>query len=370
VEVSEDEVETQLDARIERILGFMNGDIKQFEDYYGQTINEVKEQFREDLRSQVLIERMRGQILNSVKVTPSEVKKFFSSIPNDSLPYFNSEVEIGEIVYKPEINEEEKQRATQKLEEIRKSIVDSTATFEAMAQKFSDDGSARAGGDLGWARRGKFVPEFEAAAFKLDKNEISPVVKSEFGFHLIQLLERRGNSIHVRHILIRPAITASDLDKARAHLDSVRQIIIQDSLSFSAAVKRFSNKDVQSFNNDGRMINSGTGNTFFEIGDLDPDIYFAIDTMDINEISRPFEFANPQGESFFRIVQLQSRTAPHRANLAQDYSKIQQAAIDAKKNEFITDWVMEKIRATYVNVDARYEGCPEMAKWRREDLRP
>ncbi len=363
VEVTDEEVEGQLDARIERILGFMNNDI-------AQTVNEVKEQFREDLRSQILADRMRAQILNSVKVTPSEVKKFFYSIPNDSLPYFNSEVEIGEIVYTPPVNEEERKKSIDQLEEIRQRIIDGEATFEEMAMKYSDDGSARGGGDLGWAKRGKFVSEFEAAAYKLDDSELSPVVETEFGFHLIQMLERRGNSIHVRHILIRPEITQADLDKARAHLDSISRLINEGALNFSLAVKRHSNENVQSYNNDGRMVNPATGNTFFEIGDLDPDIYFTIDTMDVGGVSAPFEFSGPTGDPFFRIVQLQSRTAPHRANLEQDYSKIQQATIEAKKNEFINEWIQEKVEATYINIDQMYGGCPEVEKWNMKEVRP
>lgn len=370
VEVGDEEVEAQLDARIERILGFMNNDVSQFEDYYGQTVNEVKEQFREDLKNQLLIERMRAQILNSVKVTPSEVKTFFASIPNDSLPYFNSEVEIGEIVYKPVVNEEQKALVTEKLENIRQQIIDGEATFEAMAEKFSDDGSARNGGDLGWTKRGKFVPEFEAAAYKLEKGEISPVIESQFGFHVIKMLERRGNSIHVSHILVKPEITPEDLEIARNHLDSVRQLIMKDSLGFSIAVKRFSDEDQQSYNNDGRMMNPETGNTFFEIGDLDPDIYFTIDTMQVGEVSAPFEFTDPAGETYFRIIQLQSRTAPHRANLQQDYSKIQQATIESKKNEFINEWVQEKVDATYIDVDPMYNGCPQVGKWVTREVRP
>ncbi len=370
VEVSEEDVETQLNARIERILAYMNNDMSQFEAYYGQTINQVKEQFREDLKSQILTDRMRGQIMKDVTVTPSEVKAFFNDIPKDSLPYFNSEVEISEIVYAPPINAEEKQKATEKLQEIRRRIVEGGEDFAALAQKFSDDGSARGGGDLGWTRRGKFVPEFEAAAYNLEQGEISDVVESEFGFHLIQLLERRGNSIHVRHILIKPDITDADLQAAQSRLDSVRQLLTKDSISFSIAVKRFSDKNVQSYNNDGRMVNPATGNTFFEVGDLDPDIYFAIDTMEVGEISAPIEFRNPLGELQYRLVKLQSRTAPHRASLQLDYFKIQQAAIEAKKNEFINEWVTDKIDNTYIYIDPMFNDCVLLDKWRDKRVRP
>ncbi|MEQ8704281.1 MAG: peptidylprolyl isomerase [Phaeodactylibacter sp.] len=361
--VADEEVEVQLDARIERILGFMNNDVSQFEEYYGQSINEVKAQFREDLKSQLLVERMRGQIMASVTVTPSEVKEFFSSIPKDSLPYFNSEVEVGEIVYKPKINKGEREKAISLLEELRERIVEAGEDFAELAGKYSDDGSARSGGDLGWAKRGRYVPEFEAAAFRLEKDEISPVIESQFGFHIIQMLERRGNSIRVRHILIKPAITDADLELAKARLDSVRHLIMDDSISFSLAVKRFGNDEQQSYNNDGRMVNPATGNTFFEIGDLDPDIYFTVDTMDVNSVSAPFMFRDPTGERYFRIVQLQSRSKPHKADLKQDYSKIQLAAIEAKKNDFISEWVEDKVDATYIDLDPMFSGCPVLMKW-------
>ncbi len=372
IEVSDAEVEEQLDARINRILDFMNGDLRQFEDYYGQTVGEVKAQFREDLRNQLLTERMQASIMTSVRVTPSEVKDFFNSIPQDSLPYFNAEVEVSEIVYKPKVNAEERQKAIQKLEEIRYLIVEEGMDFAEMARKYSDDGSARAGGDLGWARRGKFVQEFEATAFRLEKEEISKVVETQFGFHLIQMLERRGNSIRTRHILVRPEITEADIEKAYKHLDSIRLALMRDSLAdFSAAVQRHSDEDMQSFTNGGRVINQATGNTFFEIGDLDPDIYFAIDTMEVGKITAPFQFRGPSGEIYFRIVKLDSRQPPHKANLRLDYSKIQQAAKDSKTNKFINDWVIEKINSTYLNVDPAFRPCPAIQqKWYRDRARP
>ena len=371
IEVSDAEVEEQLNARIERILTYMNNDVSQFEAYYGQSIGEVKEQFREDLKSQLLTDRMRGQIMSGVTVTPAEVKKFFNQIPKDSLPYFNSEVEIGEIVYKPQVNETERKKAIDQLDVVRTQILEEGADFAEMAKKWSDDGSARAGGELGWATRGKYVPEFEAAAFKLENEEISPVIESEFGFHIIQLQERRGNSIKVRHILIKPDITDLDLDKAANHLDSVRSLVVVDSLNFSRAVKRFSDEDTQSFTNDGRMVNPATGNTFFEIGDLDPDVYFTIDTMEVGQLSAPFEFISPMtGEKMYRIIQLQSRTAPHKANLAQDYSKIQKATIESKRNEFINSWIDDKVNSTYIAIDGMYNTCPMVEKWKKRDLRP
>lgn len=370
VVVTEEEVESQLDARIERILTLMNNDTQQFEAYYGQSVNEVKERFRDDLRNQLLTERMRNKIMSGITVTPSEVKAFFDQIPKDSLPYFNSEVEIGEIIIEPKVNEEQRAISIAQLEEIRRKIVEEGADFAEMASKFSDDGSARIGGDLGWTKRGAFVQEFEAAAYNLEQGEVSEIVESQFGFHIIQLLNRRGNSIQTRHILIKPEITEADLAKAKAKLDSVRHLILSDSLTFSEAVKKFSDEDYQSYNNDGRMVNPHTGNTFFETGDLDPDIYFTIDTMSVGGISAPFEFQTPTGETAYRIIQLQSQTEPHRASLQQDYSRIRTAAIESKKNEYINDWLEEKITTTFIQVDPLFADCPTVAKWLSGNMRP
>lgn len=364
IEVKDEEVEAQLNARIEQILEYMGGDVSQFEEYYGQSIGEVKESFREDLRGQLLAERMRSKVMEGISVTPSEVKAFYKKIPRDSLPYFNSEVEIGEIVYKPHINETERRKAIEKLEALRKRIVEGGEAFEEVAKKYSDDfASARIGGDLGWTKRGKFVPAFEAAAYKLDENEISQVVESEFGFHLIQLLGRRGNSINTRHILVKPEITDADLDLASSKLDSVRQLLLTDSLTFSKAVKSYGYDQVQSYNNDGKMINPVSGNSFFEIGDLDPAIYFTIDTMQVGSFSQPFYFTDQRGEKFFRLIQLQSRSEPHVASLAKDYSKIQAAAIDEKRSAFTSEWIEQTVLSTYIRIDQGYLGCPDVEKW-------
>ena len=368
VVVSDEEVEAQLDARIDQILAYMNNDYRQFEDYYGQSVNEVKEEFREDLRNQLLAQRLQGEVVTGTTVTPSEVKAFFNRIPTDSIPYFDSEVEVREIVLRPKISEEQRQLAIDKLTNIRQRIVEGGEDFAELAKVFSDDfGSARIGGDLGWTKRGKFVPEFEAAAYKLDEGEVSKIIESEFGFHLIQLLERRGNTIHTRHILVKPEIMQADLEKAERLLDSVRSLIVSDSISFSRAVKSFGSDEFQSFNNDGRMVNPQTGNTFFEIGDLDPDVFFTIDTLKVDEVSKPFPFEYSNGETYFRIVQLQSRTDPHRASLEQDYAKIQAAAIEEKTSRYLDEWLLEKVYSTFISIDQRFGDCEVLNKWKRPD---
>ena len=365
--IADAEVEVQLEARIEQILSYMGGSTEQFENYYGATVSEVREEFRQDLKDKLMMDRMRGNIMQDVTVTPSEVKEFFYQIPKDSLPYFNSEVELGEIVKVPVVNKEEKERVRQLMLDLRQQILDSVATFEDLALKYSEDGTRNFGGDLGWSTRGKFVAEFEAAAYKLAINELSEPVETQFGYHLIQMLGRRGSSINVRHILVKPEIQQEDLDLAKNYLDSIRKVILNDTMSFSLAVKRYSDDEQQSYNNDGRMVNPASGDTFFEVGDLNPDVFFAIDTMDINELSAPFEFRGQTGEINYRIVQLQSRTSPHTANLQEDYSKIRQAAIDSKRNQFINNWVDETIGDTFLKIESnRANTCPNLQNWIRD----
>lgn len=267
-------------------------------------------------------------------------------------------------MHPPQVNNEQKQIAKAKLEELRRRIVEDGEEFGELARIFSDDpGSARAAGDLGMQRRGTFVSEFEATAYGLEKDEISTVIETEFGFHLLQLLERRGNSVHIRHILVKPAITDNDRLLAQAKLDSVRYLLQVDSITFSQAVKKFSDENQQSFNNDGSLMNPKTGNTFFEIGDLDPDVYFTIDTMQVGSYSAPFAFESQTGESSYRIIILKSQTEPHKASLAKDYSRIKKATLEEKKNKFINEWVQEKMENTYIQFDESYKGCPNLQAW-------
>ena len=363
VEVLDEEVDLQLDARIDRILSMMNNDVEQFEAYYGKSISMVKEQFRHDLTSQILAERMQAKAMSDIKVTPAEVVEFFNSIPKDSLPYFNAEVEIAEITASPKVNEAERQRAYERLEKLKQRIEEGES-FETLAGQFSDDpGSARNGGDLGWMKRGSLVPEYEAEAYNLEVGQLSQIVESEFGLHLIQMLGRRGNTIHTRHILIKPQITQEDEEKTIAYLDSVKQLIEWDSVTFSKAVQLYSDKKSMSYSNGGRLTNPATGNTFFEIGDLDPDIYFTIDTMEVGEVSSPIQYENFRGEKAYRIIQMLSYTDPHRANLKQDYFKIQKAAVEQKRNSQFINWIKSRAGVTYVKVESPYKSCPNLMQW-------
>lgn len=368
VEVSDQEVEAQLELRFDNILRQMNGDEEFFADYYGAGVAEMKERYREDQRQQILAERMQMKLINSVTITPDEVQQFYDRIPQDSLPYLDSEVELGELVIKPIVNDEQKAISKEKLENITQKIVSGEESFEAMALKYSmDPGSGARGGDLGFAKRGSYVPEFEAAVFSLKEGEMSEIVETEYGFHLIKQIERRGNNVRARHILIKPDLTETDLAKARAHLDSIKNLIEIDSITFINAVKRFGDKKAESYSNNGRIKNRATGNNFFRTDELDPDVYFEIIDLEPGKLTKVLEDKDLGGELQYRIIQLQSITKPHKANLQQDYDKISLYAKEGKKAEYFSNWVIEKMDETFIEVISLYKDCENLTKYIKEN---
>ncbi len=364
IEVGDEELDAQLTYRFESILRQMNGDEEFFQDYYGASVNEMKERYKDEQKQQILSERMQQKLISEVQITPSEVKEFFDQFPTDSLPYLNSEVEVSELVIKPKVNEEERLKALERIKQVQKELNSESADFAEIAKKYSQDpGSGKRGGDLGFAKRGTFVPAFEAAAYDLKVGMMTDIVETEFGFHIIQLLERRGNTIHTRHILIKPNITSADNDLAKLKLEEIKAEIEIDSISFERAVKKYGTKDVASYSNSGRMKNPATQNTFFETNQLEADIYLEIIDLDVDGISNVMEVLSPTGDYSYRIVQLKSLTKPHRANLKEDYDKISKFAKESKKSLYFNNWVTEKLKTTYINVDNRYGTCPNLEKW-------
>ncbi|MBK6544676.1 MAG: peptidylprolyl isomerase [Saprospiraceae bacterium] len=364
IEIKDEEVEQQLNARIEQILAYFNNDYKKFEEYYGQTVSETRDRFKEDLKNQLLTERLQNKVIGEIRITPEETDAFFIRIPKDSVPYFNAEVELSEIVYKPRINETQKKLAKEKLEKIILRLKNGE-DFSKIATIQSDDpGSAKNGGALGWMKRGSLVPEFEAVAYGLEKDSISGIVETEFGLHIIQLLERRGNSILSRHILAKPRIEDSDFKLAEKYLDSIRNKILKDTVSFEIAVRYYSDKKSESYNNGGQLINPKTGNASFETGDLDPDVFFAIDGIKVGEITKAFSTTEADGSKTYRIVKLLSKSAPHKANMKQDYAKIQLAAKEYKKNIKFQEWLGNNVPRAYIELDPSIKAiCPGVGNW-------
>ena len=362
IEVTDEEVDAELDARFSNILRNMGNDETFFREYYGASPAEMKERYRDDQKQVILAQRMQLNLISTVDITPEEVKEYFYGIPSDSLPYLDAEVEIGEIIISPVVNSAERKKSLNLITSILEKINSGEATFEEMAKEHSMDGSADKGGDLGFAKRGSYVPEFEAIAFTMQEGDISEVVETEFGFHIIKFVERRGLNVRVKHILIRPEITQADLDLAKTKIDSVKTLIEYDSVDFVTAVRRFSMNRVQSYSNAGRVLNPQTGTTFFETDQLDPDTYFAIVDLDVGGVSDPYEI-EVRDEKMFRIVQLQSKTRPHKASLDQDYDKIAYYAKESKKSEYFADWIKGKMNETYIRISEDFRQCPDLSEY-------
>ena len=368
IEVPADQVEASLEIRINQVLRQMNGDEALFQEYYGMTVNEMRDNLRTDLENQMLAEQMQAKIINEVSITPREVKEFFNLIPQDSIPYLNAEVELSEIVVAPQVNKEERAKALQQIIDLRKRIIEGGESFEDLAKIYSDDpGSAARGGDLGYAERGVYVQEFEATAFGLEDGEISEPVESIHGFHIIKMIDRRGNSIKVHHILVKPNITQADKDLAKAKLDSLKIDLEEGKIPFRAAVKIHSIEDVPSYHNNGMIQNPSTGKPSFETAELPSDIYFAIEDLEVGDITTTLEYPLPTGEVYYRLIKLESKTRPHKASLEQDYSKILNFAKESKKNEYFSRWLEEKLKETYVELDRQYLVCPELDELLKKD---
>ncbi len=359
VVISPEEVEGNLENRI-RYYTSLYGSKEKLEEVSGKTIFQLKEDYRDFIKEGMLAERVQGQILQNVKITPAEVQSFYAKIPADSLPYFPAMVEMGQIVIAPDVNPEVDQLTRQKLEEIREDILKNGADFETKASLYSEDpGSRNNGGDLGTVNRKSVVPEFAAAAFKLQNGEISQIVKTKYGYHIIQMVRRKGEDAHLRHILIKPPYTTADYKAAIEKLDSIRTILVSGKLTFQEAVGKYS-ADEMSNRTGGMIADPQTGATQMEIDKLDPALVLMTDTLKPGNYSAPHVFANERGEMFVRIVYMKSITVPHKANLNDDYNKIQEVALQQKKGQRMNQWLLEKAPSFYLKVDPDYQQCDEL----------
>jgi len=357
--------DAQVNTELERRIGIF---IKQFgsqeklERYYDKSLNEIKSELFDVIKEQLLAQQVQQQIIQDVSVTPSEIKDYFKSIPKDSIPLIKTEYVIRQIVKNPPISIEEKLRIKEQLLKLRKRILKGES-FSMLAILYSEDpGSASKGGELGFYGRGQLYPEFEAVAFKLKEGEISDVVETEAGYHIIQMIERKGDYINVRHILLIPKVSSADLAKAKKELDSVAQLIRSDSITFDEAVDKFS--DDPDKNNGGYLINPYTGGTSFEAEQLDPQVSFVIEKMKPGEISNPVPFKTEKQKDAYRILYLKSKTPPHKANLKDDYPKIQQWALQKKQHETVVSWVNEKSKNTYIRIIDEYKNkCKFNYNW-------
>ncbi|MGE5424259.1 MAG: peptidylprolyl isomerase [Syntrophothermus sp.] len=358
--VTENQVESEMDRRMRYFIGQM-GSPEKLEEFYGKSMVEIKNEMRDIIKEQMLIEMTQEKITKDVLITPSEVKAYFKSMPSDSIPEIPSELEVGIISKRPAIGEAEKAEVIRQLKQFKERVAKGDA-FSTLAVLYSEDpGSAKKGGELGMFKRGEMRAEFEAAAFKLKPGEVSDIVETEDGYHIIQAIERRGEYINVRHILLQPKVSPASMQRARNFLDSVSNLINLKKMTFEEAVLKFS--DDPSRNNGGLLINTLSGNSRFENSQLDPKVFFAIDKLKVGDISAPVLYKTERNKDEFRIYYLKSRTLPHKANLEQDYARIQANALKNKQNKVLNDWVEEKIKKTFINLSPRYTGCTFQRNW-------
>ena len=361
VEVSEEQIDDELDRRMRFFISQV-GSENELEAYYGKTILEMKAEFRERIENQLLVQKMRARTTENIKVTPSDVKAYFDDIPKDSLPYINSEIEVAQIVKMPPISEEEKQRVKDKLEGLRKRIVNG-ASFGDLAYMYSEDpGSAKKDGELGPVDRGALVPEFEAVAFNLKGDDISEIIETTYGYHIMQLIERIGERVNVRHILLIPKVSSTDLNNARVFLDSIQQKLLTDTLTFDELAEKHSD-DEETKMNGGKMLNPQTGSTKFEPTQIDPMLLFTIDKLKVGQVSEPVLMRTADGKEAYRLIKVLKRTDPHRASLELDYQKIQAAALEEKQSHAITRWIAKKQEDTYIKIDPSYGNCTFTNSW-------
>jgi peptidyl-prolyl cis-trans isomerase SurA len=362
VKVTDEEVSQNIDNKIRYSIQQF-GSQQKLEEFYGKSLVEIKAEFHDPIREQLLASQVESKIVENIKITPSEARTFFNSIAKDSIPIIPTMYEIAHIIKQPQLSAEELQAAREKISGIRDRIVKGEKTFAALAYLYSEDpGSATKSGELGFFGHGQMMPEFEAAAFNLkNKGDISEIIKTKFGYHVLQLIERRGEMVNVRHILIVPKVSPVDLARASSILDSVAMLIQKDSLTFEKAALRFS--DDPSKINGGVIINPESNTARFPADQMDPKIFFVIDKLKVGEISSVVPYETEDKTPAYRILYLKTRTEPHRATLKDDYNDIVDWATRKKQDEEKVKWVASKAKNAYIRIDDRYKDCKYRYKW-------
>lgn len=355
VVVSDEEVDQNTAQRFNYILQSSGSSPDELEKIYGKTLDEIRLELREQIREQLLGNEMQKKITDGITVTPNEVKKFYNRIPLDSLPYFDSDVQIAQIVRVAKTSAAQKEEVKRKLSEIREQLV-AGANFAELAKKHSEDPSVQQnGGNMGTVGRGFMVAPYEAMAFKLKKGEISQPFESAFGIHIMQLLDRRGNEYTSQHILISPAPSDKDIKDATRYLDSLRSLILADSIGFERAAKEYS--DDQATKGKGGYFSDPAGGTKISLKEIDPIVYFAIDTMKVGNISKPITYRTDDGKSAVRILYFKTKYPPHQANLKEDWNRIQLATLNQKKDKALDKWFQKAKGDVFINVDPLFKGC-------------
>ncbi|MBX7089877.1 MAG: peptidylprolyl isomerase [Cyclobacteriaceae bacterium] len=354
VVVTDDEVDANTERRI-GIITSQYGDVKELEKAFGKTMEQIKGDVRDMVREQMIVSEMERTITKDLTVTPAEIKKFYNKIPKDSLPFLDAEAEVAQIVRVAKISQQQKEQTKGELLAIRDELLRG-ADFATLAKKYSADPSvATNGGDMGWSGRGRMVPEFEAMAFKLKPGEISMPFETDFGIHIMQLMERRGNEYHSRHILMSPSPSSEDLKVAEKYLDSLRAVIKNGKIKFQEAAKEYS--DDMATKGNGGFFADENGGTKIPYKDLDPVVYFAIDSMKTGNVSKPLVYRTEDQKEAVRILFYKSKTAAHELSLKDDWNKLQTATLNEKKNGILNRWFNKVRQDVFISIDPSYNFC-------------
>ena len=354
----------QIDSDVERYVRYyisQLGSIEKLEKYYDKKIADIREDLHQQLKEKQLMEEVQRSIVSGVSATPSEVKEFYYNIPKDSIPMVSAHYEIAQLVKKPPITLDEKLAVKDELYEIRSRILKGER-FSTLARIYSEDpGTANKGGETGFQGRGDFVAEFEAAAFALREGEISEVVETEYGFHIIQLIERRGDYINVRHILRTLKVSPEALQQAYNELDSIANLIRNDSITFDDAVKQFSDEPDKV--NGGYLVNEIDGSTMFAAEDLDQQVSVVVNRLQVGEVSDPVPMKTSDGKDAYRLLIIKKKTTPHKANLKDDYALIQQWTMQKQRQDAINKWIKAKSTKAYVKISDDSRDCDFQFDW-------
>ena len=358
VEANESSVSHQVDMRLNYYINQI-GSKEKMEEYFRKPSSEIREEMMTTVRNQMIIQQMQAKLTADIKPTPADIRRYYNSLPMDSIPMMPAQVEVQILSFEPPVPVEETERIKQRLREFTERVQNGTADFSMLARLYSEDTeSAKRGGELGFVGRGQLVSEFAEVAFNLnDPKRVSRIVQTEYGFHIIQLIEKKGERINCRHILLRPRISASDKIRAIERLDSIRHQILADSLQFEQAVIRFS-QDKNTVMNAGLMINPNTGSSRFEYQDLAPEIAKQIYSLNEGDISQPFVMMDQtKNREVCAIVRVKKKTDVHRANLTDDFQAIKAMLEQQMSTELLHEWILKKQKTTFIQIDPEWQGC-------------
>lgn len=360
--VTDEEVEAELDQRVRYFIN-QYGTQEALESVANKTIYQIKDDARESVKENKLAQAMQRKIVDNIKITPTEVKAYFDRYPKDSLPFFESEVEIGQIVVYPKASHDMDRYIMDELANTKRQIESKLISFAQAAQKYSEDpGSKDRGGQYQINRNEKqWDPTFMAAAFRLKEGEISNVIKTKFGYHIIQMEKRNGDDAIIRHILRIPAVTDVEVNASVSKLDSVRSKLIAGTIDFNGAAGKYSEDEQAKY--DGPYIISGDGDSYNRIDELPKDIVAMLDKLKIGEYSQPTSFVDERGKKGVRVLYLKSRSEPHRLNLRDDYNRVAQSALEEKKYQTLEKWLKANIPSYYIMIDPENANCTQLKKW-------